>query len=56
MDHEHANDDDDDGGGCPECGFDGSFDVVENPQYLWGVVGETSEVCPDCGYSNDGLE
>lgn len=40
---------------CPDCGYVGEFETVENPEHLHGVVGCTSDVCPECGWFDDGL-
>lgn len=35
---------------CEECGYTGTdFLEEENPEHLWGVVGQVSDVCPECG-------
>jgi hypothetical protein len=33
---------------CAECGYIGEMDETENPEHLWGVVGSTTTLCPDC--------
>lgn len=36
-------------GQCENCGYVGEFEEKENPEHLWGAVGETSYFCPECG-------
>lgn len=40
---------------CPECGYSGEMDETENPEHLWGVIGQFTTVCPECGASLDDL-
>lgn len=40
---------------CNDCDYVGPMDEVDNPEYLWGVVGCTTTICPECGASQDDL-